>query len=144
MIKISQDLQSQTIKQIRSQASAQQSFDKIVKSTTHQLKQQEIQYLMNEITIQGDKLSRFRSFRDLAKFKRLVKDFLAETVYTGLDLTKSQNFSPEGHSQQLTIVKEVDEKLIELTDGIINQERNAVDLLGVIGEIKGLLLNLYT
>src|SRR5690625_1657119 len=103
MMKISQDLQSQTIKQIRSQASTQQSFDKIVKSTTHQLKQQEIQHLMNEITIQGDKLSRFRSFRDLAKFKRLVKDFLAETVYTGLDLTKSQNFSPEGHSQQLTI-----------------------------------------
>jgi len=143
-MKISQDLQSQTIKQIRSNSSTQQSFDKIVKSTTHQLKQQEIQQLMNEIAIQGDKLSRFRSFRDLAKFKRLVKDFLAETVYNGLDLEKSQNFSPEGHSQQLTIVKEVDEKLIELTDGIINQERSAVDLLGVIGEIKGLLLNLYT
>lgn len=143
-MKISQDLQSQTIKQIRSNSSTQQSFDTIVKSTTHQLKQQEIQQLMNEIAIQGDKLSRFRSFRDLAKFKRLVKDFLAETVYNGLDLEKSQNFSPEGHSQQLTIVKEVDEKLIELTDGIINQERSAVDLLGVIGEIKGLLLNLYT
>ncbi len=143
-MKISQDFQSQTIKQMRSNTSTQQSFDKIVKSTTHQLKQQEIQQLMKEITIQGDKLSRFRSFRDLAKFKRLVKDFLAETVYNGLDLDKSQNFSPKGHSQQLTIVKEVDEKLIELTDGVISQERSAVDLLGIIGEIKGLLLNLYT
>lgn len=143
-MKISQDFQSQTIKQMRTTTSTQQSFDKIVQSTTHQLKQQEIQQLMKEITIQGDKLSRFRSFRDLAKFKRLVKDFLAETVYNGLDLDKSQNFSPEGYSQQLTIVKEVDEKLIELTDGVISQERSAVDLLGIIGEIKGLLLNLYT
>lgn len=142
-MKISQDLQSQTIKQIRSNPGTQQAFDKIVKSTTQQLKQQEIRQLMNEITIQGDKLSRFRSFRDLAKFKRLVKDFLAETVYNGLDLNKSQSFSPDGHSQQLAIVKEVDEKLIELTDGVINQERNAVDLLGIIGEIKGLLLNIY-
>lgn len=143
-MKISQDMQSQTIKQIRSNANTKQSFDKIVQSTTHQLKQQEIQHLMREITIQGDKLSRFRSFRDLAKFKRLVKNFLAETVYDGLDLDKSQNFSPEGHSQQLALVKEVDERLIQLTDGIINQERSAVDLLGIIGEIKGLLLNLYT
>lgn len=143
-MKISQDFQSQTIKQIRSNNSTQQSFDKIVQSTTHQLKQQEIQQLMKEITLQGDKLSRFRSFRDLAKFKRLVKGFLAETVYNGLDLDKTQNFSPEGHSQQLAIVKEVDEKLVQLTDEIINQERSAVDLLGIIGEIKGLLLNLYT
>lgn len=142
-MKISQDLQSQTIKQIRTNTSTQQSFDKIVKSTTQQLQQQEIRHLINEITIQGDKLSRFRSFRDLAKFKRLVKDFLAETVYNGLDLEKTQNFSPDGHSQQLTIVREVDEKLIELTDGIINQEQDAVDLLEIIGEIKGLLLNLY-
>src|SRR5690625_1527873 len=143
-MKISQDFQSQTIKQIRSNTSTQQSFDKIVQATTHHSKQQEIQQFMKEITMQGDKLSRFRSFRDLAKFKRLVKDFLSETVYNGLDLDKSQNFSPEGHSQQLAIVKEVDEKLIQLTDEIISQERSAVDLLGIIGEIKGLLLNLYT
>src|SRR5690625_2605846 len=142
-MKISQDFQSQTIKQIRSNNSAQQSFDKIVQSTTHQLKQQEIKQLMKEITIQGDKLSRFRSFRDLAKFKRLVKGFLTETVNDGLDLDKSQHFSLEGHGQQLAIVKEIDEQLIQLTDEIINQERSAVDLLGMIGEIKGLLLSLY-
>lgn len=142
-MKISQDLQSQTIKQIRTNTNAKQPFDKIVQSTTHQLKQQEIKQLMKEITIQGDKLSRFRSFRDLAKFKRLVKGFLTETVNDGLDLDKSQHFSLEGHGQQLAIVKEIDEQLIQLTDEIINQERSAVDLLGMIGEIKGLLLSLY-
>lgn len=142
-MKISQDLQSQTIKQVRANANTKQSFDKIVQSTTQQLKQQEIQQLMKDITVQGDKLSRFRSFRDLAKFKRLVKDFLAETVYNGLDLEKSQHFGLEGHSQQLAIVKEVDEQLIQLTDDIINQERGTVDLLGIIGEIKGLLMSLY-
>lgn len=143
-MKIGQEMQSQTIKQMRTNINGKYSFEKVVQSTTHKLKQQELQKLMKDITIQGDKLSRFHSFRDLAKFKRMVKGFLEETVYHGLDLEKSQNFSPEGHSHQLTIVKEVDEKLIELTDEILNQEKDAVDLLGIIGEIKGLLMNLYT
>lgn len=99
---------------------------------------------MKEITVQGDKLSRFRSFPDLVKFKRLVKGFLEVTVYNGLDLKKSQNFSLEGQNHQLAIVKAVDEKLIELTDEVMNQEKGAVDLLGIIGEVKGLLINLYT
>lgn len=144
MLKISQELQSHAIKQVRSSSSDKQSFEKVVQSKTHQLKQQEMQQLMKEITVQGDKLSRFRSFKDLAKFKRLVKEFLEETVYNGLNLKKSQNFSTEGQIHQLAIVQEVDEKLIELTDEIMSQERNAVDLLGIIGEVKGLLVNLYT
>ena len=35
-------------------------------------------------------------------------------------------------------------KLIELTEEVVNQEKDAIDLLGRIGEIKGLLINLYT
>lgn len=143
-MKIGQELQSQTIKQIRSNVNSKQSFEKIVQSTTYRINQQELQRLIKDISLQGDKLERFHSFQDLAKFKRMVKGFLEETVFHGLDLEKSQNFSPEGHSQQLAIVKEIDEKLIELTDEVIKQEKGAVDLLGIIGEIKGLLVNLYT
>lgn len=43
-----------------------------------------------------------------------------------------------------SIVKEVDEKLLELTEVMMNQEKKAVNILGLIGEIKGLLINLYT
>lgn len=143
-MKIGQELQSQAIKQPRSNVDIKQSFNKIVQSQTHQLKQQEIKHLMKEITLQGDKLARFRSFPDLVKFKRLVKGFLKETVYNGLELEKSHNFSMEGHSQELMIVKAVDEKLIELTEEVMNNEKKTVDLLGLIGEIKGLLVNLYT
>lgn len=142
-MKIGQELQSQTIKHIRSNINSKQSFEKIVQSTTYRINEQEIQRLMEDISLQGDKLARFHSFQDLAKFKRMVKGFLEKTIYYGLDLKKTQSFSPEGYSQQLAIVKEIDEKLIELTDEVINQEKSAVNLLGVIGEIKGLLVNIY-
>lgn len=131
-------------KQLRTSTEDNQSFNKMIQSQTIKLKQQEIQHLMQEISIQGDKLDRSRSVRDLVIFKRLIKDFLEETVYNGLQLQTSHSFSFTGESRKLSIVKEVDEKLIELTEEIMNQEEKTVDLLGVIGEIKGLLVNLYT
>lgn len=143
-MKINQNMRSQLdTKQLRTSTEDNQSFNKMIQSQTIKLKQQEIKHLMQEISIQGDKLDRSRSVRDLVIFKRLIKDFLEETVYNGLQLQTSHSFSFTGESRKLSIVKEVDEKLIELTEEIMNQEEKTVDLLGVIGEIKGLLVNLY-
>ncbi|SFB31428.1 hypothetical protein SAMN04488072_11539 [Lentibacillus halodurans] len=146
-MKVNPELQAQMETAAKAQRTPQEgrsSFNEMVQSQTRQLKQQEIRQLMNNITVQGDKLARFRSVRDLVKFKQMVKRFLQETVYNGLALQKSRNFSMDGNSQKLSIVKEVDEKLVALTEEMMNEEKKTVDLLGLIGEIKGLLVNLYT
>lgn len=142
-MKISQKMQSEAIKQTQINIKNNQSFDQIVQSKTKQLDQLEIQNLMKEIVIQGEKLAHLRTFRDLAKFKRLVKGFLEKTVYNGLELKKSHHFSFDGRSQKLAIIDEVNAKLLELTEGIMDEEKKTVNLLGMIGEIKGLLINLY-
>lgn len=144
-MKINQEIRSQEVdtKQVRTSVDTKQSFHQLVQSKTQHLKQQEIQHLMNEIEIQGEKLSRFRSVRDLVKFRRLVQGFLEKTVYDGLGLHESHQFTPEGQGQKLMIVKEIDKKLIELTEEVMNQEKKNVNLLGIIGEIKGMLVNLY-
>lgn len=146
-MKVSQDLRSQmdaTNKQTRSVVEGKQTFNSFVQTHSHKLKTQELQTLLKGITVQGEKLAKFRSFRDLVKFKRMIKGFLQETVYNGLDLKQSHSFGLESRSQQLSIVTEIDERLIELTEELMNQEKKTVDLLGIIGEIKGLLINLYT
>ncbi|AXI07523.1 DUF327 domain-containing protein [Oceanobacillus zhaokaii] len=144
-MKITSEIQAKTEpKYIRQAASDTQVFNKMVQSQATNLKQQELEQLMKNITLQGNKLARFRTFRDLAKFKRMIKDFLGETVSTGLELQKKHSFGLNGHNQKLTTVKEIDEKLLELTEEIMNQEKKTVDILGLIGEIKGLLINLYT
>ncbi|UJL46459.1 YaaR family protein [Virgibacillus sp. NKC19-16] len=144
-MKISQEMQTQTKKEYtRPQSADTQAFHKQLQSQTKHLKQQELQQLMKNITMQGDKVARFRSFRDITKFKRMVKDFLKETVYNGLDLQKSYGFNMEGQNRKLAVVKEVDAKLLELTEEMMNQEKKTVDILGLIGEIKGLLINIYT
>ncbi|GGD28353.1 MULTISPECIES: YaaR family protein [Pontibacillus] len=145
-MKIGQDLRSQldsAQKNIRPNSTGPQGFGQMVQSESQKMRQQELHRLMGDITKQGEKVARFRSFKDLAKYKRLVKSFVQESVQYGMDLKQSHSWSMDGQSRKLTIVQSVDDKLAELTDEVMNQEKKSIDVLGIIGEIKGLLVNLY-
>jgi len=120
----------------------QQNFDKLIRLESQRMKQQHAQRLMQDITTLGEKIARFRSFRDLAKYKRMIKQFLQETVSNGLTLKESRNFTTTHQSHTLKTVQEIDERLIQLTEDMMDQEKKTVDLLEVIGEIRGLLINL--
>ncbi|MFC7061743.1 YaaR family protein [Halobacillus seohaensis] len=146
-MKISQDVRTQlegAKQQPQLNTKGNKSFDSLVQSQTKQLQEVQLNQLMKSISTQGERVARFRSFRDLAKYKRLIKDFLEEAVQFGLNVKQSHSFDMDGRSRKLTIIESVDERLAELTDAIMDQEKKSIDLLGIIGEIKGLLINLYT
>lgn len=105
---------------------------------------EQITRLLGDISSTGDKLSRSRNFRDMAKFKMLVRRFLKEAVDGGLELKQSHTWNQFGEGRRLKIVQTIDEKLIQLTEALLDEEQTTVDLLAKIGEIKGLLINLYT
>ena len=41
-------------------------------------------------------------------------------------------------------VETIDVRLVELSEVILNKEKSSLEILEMIGEIKGLLINLYT
>ncbi|MGP4063113.1 YaaR family protein [Halobacillus litoralis] len=146
-MKISQEMRTQidgAQKQASRQMQGKPNFDAMVQSQTRQLQETQLNQLMKSITTQGERVARFRSFRDLAKYKRLIRDFVKESVQYGMNLKHSHSWNQHGQTRKLTIVESVDEKLAELTEAVMDQESRSVDLLGLIGEIKGLLINLYT
>ncbi|MDC3414888.1 YaaR family protein [Aquibacillus sp. 3ASR75-11] len=146
-MKISQEVRTQlesATKGTRSQPNQQMDFSNIVQTKANQLKEQEFERLMKDITKQGDKLSRTRSFQDLAKYKQFVQRFMKEAAQYGLGLNKSHSWNRNGKNRMLTTIKTIDQKLIELTNTVLEQEKKGIGILQLIGEIKGLLVNLYT
>ncbi|WP_033826355.1 YaaR family protein [Bacillus andreraoultii] len=118
-------------------------FQELVKSQNEKLQLGNIHALFTEIEKAGERLSRSRNFRDLAKYKTLIQHLMKEAVDTGIGLKKSHTWDSEGQSRVLQIIEKVDAKLVELTDEILNQESDRIKILGLIGEIKGLIINLY-
>lgn len=144
-MKITQEMRSKVeAPAMRPAVEGKQNFDKLVQSQALKLQKDGLEKLVEEIGKQGNKLARFRTFKELTKFKRMVKNFLQDTVYNGLGLKRSSSFNFEGQHSMLQVVEEIDAKLIELTEQVMGNEQRSVDLLDLIGEIKGLLINLYT
>ncbi|MBT2627300.1 YaaR family protein [Bacillus sp. ISL-32] len=146
-MKINQDIRTIVEKkQLPSVKSAEisASFKTSMDSQSSKLKFDQLTRLLSDIEAFGKRLTKSRNFKDLARFKGLVKRFVKEAVDNGLSHETARSFDLYGNSRRLGIVKEIDEKLIQLTEEMMNQEQPAIDLLERIGEIKGLLINLYT
>lgn len=97
-----------------------------------------------EIETQGKKLADTHSVENLRKYKRMIKDFMEDAIKNGLELTEHRGFNQRGSTKVYKLVKEVDKKLIDLTNEVLDKEKKGLDILNVVGEIKGLLINMYT
>lgn len=130
--------QEKIIKELPAAKHEKISFQDVFTARQLKLTRQELQAYLINIDEAGERLRRSRSFQDLARYKRLIKQFIQTTVDSGLALEKhpSQN-------RLLQLIETIDQKLLELTDEVLYKEKGNLHLLALIGEIKGLLINLY-
>jgi len=99
---------------------------------------------MQEIEEQGKRLGDTQSVENLRKYKKLIKDFMDDAVKNGLQLEEHRGFNQRGSAKVYKLVKEVDKRLLDLTNAVLDKEQKGIDLLGMIGEIQGMLVNIYT
>ncbi|MBL3645236.1 YaaR family protein [[Brevibacterium] frigoritolerans] len=119
-------------------------FQQMVQTQDQKMQIQTLNRLIGDIEGAGQRLVRSRTFRELAKYKALVKRFVKEAVEYGLELKQSTSWNEYGQSRPLKTVETIDAKLVELSEEILNKEKSSLEILEMIGEIKGLLINLYT
>jgi uncharacterized protein len=93
---------------------------------------------------QGQQLSETPTFNELRKYKNLVKQFMGEVTKNGIGLYQTESWDPYGGNKTLKTIQVLDRKLMELTDHVLHQQNAGLSILDRIGEIKGLLINLYT
>ncbi|MTH55274.1 DUF327 family protein [Bacillus mangrovi] len=118
-------------------------FRNAVLKESGQLKAAQLGQMIQELETAGARLSRSRNFQDLARVKVLVKKIVQEAVDYGMQLRESKSWDFQGNSRSLTLVEQIDEKLTVLAEEIVNKEKTSIDILGTVGEIKGMLVNLY-
>lgn len=110
---------------------------------SHSQSKLQLESLMSRLENQGRVLVNQRTLENLRDYKKMVKEFIGEAVHGGLQLSDKQSYYPNGNSKTHQIVEVVDQKLLELQDEVMNNEENGLEILQLVGEIKGLLINLY-
>ncbi|RLQ96794.1 YaaR family protein [Falsibacillus albus] len=125
-------------------ASESVSFTEVMASKRTNVLYDRFAKMGSEIEEQGKVLAKSQTVEDLRKYKKLVKAFMEDAVKNGLKLEEQRGFNRRGRTKIYKIVKEVDKKLIDLTNEVLQKEKKGMGILGMVGEIQGMLINIYT
>lgn len=118
-------------------------FAAVMKQSRTELRRDALTPLFANVEQSGKRLAEHRTLENLVAYKHSIKQFLSESLRHGIQLSDqfNGNFGEGAPPHQL--VKVIDEKVIALQDQLLDNEVEYIGILETVGEIKGLLLNLY-
>lgn len=100
--------------------------------------------LMEEITMQGDRIAKRKDIRDMKKYRGLIKDFMNEIINRSHQFSRENFLDRRGRHRVYGIIRLVDQTLDELAQELVKDEKDNLAILAKIGEIRGLLLDIFT
>ena len=100
--------------------------------------------MMEEIVMQGDKITKRMDVKDMRRYRALIKDFMNEIVNRSHKFSRENFLDRRGRPRVYGIVRLVDGKLDELAQELMKEEKDEIAILAKVGEIRGLLLDIFT
>ena len=144
-IKINQVAQTQQVEQVHQQQKTDGTFKFTLASHIEEAQLQErLTSMMEQITMQGEKLAKHRDVKDMKKYRGLIKEFLNEIVNRSHEFSRENFLDRKGRHRVYGIIRLVDKNLDELAQELVKDEKDNLSILEKIGEIRGLLLDIFT
>ena len=100
--------------------------------------------MMQEITMQGEKLGKHTDVRDMKHYRRLIQEFMNEIVNRSHKFSRENFLDRRGRHRVYGMIKRVNVVLDELAGELIKEEKDTLAILSKVDEIRGLLLDIIT
>lgn len=120
----------------------QKSFSDVMQQNSEQASRDELNRKIQDIAAQGERLSKSMTIRELSIYRNMVKKFLEETARRGVKLKETKGWDRRGRGKRYKVLEEIDAALLSLADELLESEQGRIELLGKVGEIRGMLINL--
>lgn len=144
-IKVNQVTQTAPIEQTTQAQQTDGSFKFTLASHVQEAElQARLNTLMEEITMQGERLYKRRDVKDMKHYRGLIKEFLNEVVTHSHTFTRENFLDRRGRHRVYGIIRLIDENLDQLAQELMKDEKDNLAILDKIGEIRGLLLDIFT
>ena len=100
--------------------------------------------MMQEITMQGEKLGKHMDVRDMKHYRRLIQEFMNEIVNRSHKFSRENFLDRRGRHRVYGMIKRVNVVFDELAVELITEEKDTRAILSKVDEIRGLLLDIIT
>ena len=105
--------------------------------------QERLNLMMQEITMQGNKIAKRMDVRDMKRYRSMIKEFMNEVVSRSHSFSRENFLDRRGRHRVYGIIRLVDETLDALAKELVKDEKDHMSILNKFGEIRGLLLDIY-
>lgn len=119
-----------------------QNFGDMLQQQEEERTQEELQRKLEDIRMQGERLARSMTARELVLYRQMVKGFLEDTVRRGISLKVTKGWDRRGRGKRYKVLEEVDAMLVSMGEELLQSEEGRIELLRKVGEIRGMLINL--
>ncbi|MBW7477370.1 YaaR family protein [Paenibacillus oenotherae] len=118
-------------------------FADVMSHQDEQRTMEQLQQKLQDIHNQGERLTRSMTVRELKLYRQMVKQFLEDTLGRGVGLKETRGFDRRGRTKRYKLLDELDSTLIAMGEELLESEEGRMELLGKIGDIRGMLINLF-
>jgi len=119
----------------------QTNFSNILAHTEH-VQRQELENFLKKLDHQGQKLAETMAVEDLIEFKNLIKRFLKSTLGQSRSMQEESLWDFRGQPKIMARVTRIDRALEELAEQVLSNQKEPLNILAKIDEIKGLIIDL--
>ncbi|MDR0249169.1 MAG: YaaR family protein [Oscillospiraceae bacterium] len=118
-------------------------FRDAIQGVTRQNAEQKLAQMSAEITRQGAVLGRRVDILELKRFKEMITEYVGEAVRFMYEHKRQSSFDARGRHKIYTTIKKLNDKLEEMTQKILDDEKGNLDMLADIDEVCGLLIDIF-
>lgn len=101
---------------------------------------EELEANIKNIKSIGARLILTKNYVDVTRYKKAIQDYFKSIVDNMYNMDKSKSFWEDKY---FNTVKVVNKKLEELSDKLINEQKENLNIVSDIDTIQGLLIDLY-
>lgn len=105
--------------------------------------QEKLSAMMGQIVEQGNSIKKRRNISDMRRYRELIKSFLNEVVNRSHEFTRENFLDRRGRHRVYGIIRLVDETMDKLAAELISDEQDGIEILRLVDEIQGLLLDIF-
>lgn len=105
--------------------------------------QEKLSSMMGEIVEQGRRIKKHMDIRDMRHYRELIKGFLNEIVNRSHHFSRENFLDKRGRHRVYGIIRLVDENMDKLAEKLLEDEKEGIDIISLVDEIQGLLLDIF-
>jgi uncharacterized protein YaaR (DUF327 family) len=102
--------------------------------------EEQLNKMIDDIKKRGNKLITTKTYVDVIMYKKMIKEYLESILKFMYETKKDISF---WQTQYFITVDTVDGKLEELTQGLLSDERENINIAATIDEIQGMIVDIY-